>query len=70
MVLLVGEAYSSDIPHSCRNVVTLKNVSSPTCTTAAEAMEVLRQVSIVAIGYVTAQALILQAEHVNQTCKK
>lgn len=28
----------------CRNVVTLKNVSTPKCTTAAEAMEVLRQV--------------------------
>ena len=29
----------------CRSVVSLKNVSSPKCTTAAEAMEVLRQVA-------------------------
>lgn len=28
----------------CRNVVTLKNVSTPKCSTAAEAMEILKQV--------------------------
>ncbi|DBB13877.1 hypothetical protein WJX82_005698 [Trebouxia sp. C0006] len=42
--LLVPETKSSDIGVSERkNIVTLKNVSTPKCSTAAEAMEILRQ---------------------------
>ena len=34
----------------CRGVVTLKNVSSAKCSTAAEAMDILRQVATSELG--------------------